>query len=79
MEIQFIYKVVTREYGESRLEPVIFFDMAKAIAHAQKIEDECKDDDNFMDCIIYKEKPSEDEGCFRTVGTISFIHKEDLK
>lgn len=79
MEIQFIYKVVSRYYGETVLEPVIFFDMVKAIQFAQKLEDEGKDDDNFMDCIIYKEKPSEDEGCFRTVGVVTFIHKEDLK
>lgn len=79
MEIQFIYKVVSRYYGETVLEPVIFFDLDKAIQFAQKLEDESKDDDNFRDCIIYKEKPSPDEGCFRTVGTISFIHKENLK
>lgn len=79
MEIQFIYKVVSHYFGETVLEPVTFFDMAKAIEYAQKLEDESKDDDIFDKCIIYKEKPSVDEGCFRTVGTVSFIHKEELK
>lgn len=79
MEIQFVYKVVSHYFGETVLEPVIFFDMAKAIEYAQKLEDEGRVDDNFDRCIIFKEKPSMDEGYFRTVGTVSFIRKEDLK
>lgn len=74
MLINAIYKVTSDTCKGSEIEPIIFFDKEKAISYAKKIENENKDDDDFIVCHIYEEIPDLNEGAFVTGNAIMFKH-----